>query len=172
MNYTTIARAQSIGIKLEQNIEYSIGTCKRHYLLAYKLIEKCRLPKIGDLGNPRPTNKVFAELEENMNAREISTSITQRLTQGTLIEHIVEPTREHHMLISYLASLKTYMKTIIHKTIDYSITLENFPFRRIEMISSYHRIWTAYLQNQGQGGEYISNFIMYCIKCCDNVLLR
>ena len=149
MNYAAIARAQSTGIKLEQDIEYSIDTCKRLYLLADKLIEKCRLPKIGDLGNPRPTEQVFAELEEAMNAKEVSINITQRVTQGTLKEHIVEPIREHHMLSSYFSTLKRNMESVIQKTTDYSITLENFPFRRIEMISSYHKIWTAYLQNQG-----------------------
>ena len=147
MNYTTIARAQSTRIKLEQDIEYSVGTCKWLYLLEDKLIEKCRLPKIGDLGNPRPTEQVFAELEEAMNAREIYISITQQVTQENLKENIVESAREHHMLISYLAALKTYMKSVIQKTTNYSITLENFPFKRIEMISSYHKIWTVYLQN-------------------------
>ena len=149
MKYKAIARAQSTGIKLDQDIGYSISTCKRLYLLADKLIEKYRLPKIMDLGNPRPTEQFFAELEEAMNAREISISITQRVTQGTLKEHIVEPTREHHRLISYFATLKKDMKTVIQKTIDYSIILESFSFRSIEMISSYHKIWIVYLQNQG-----------------------
>jgi hypothetical protein len=66
---------------LERDLKNSLNTCTNCTHTTTKLATKCDLPKIDDLGKPRPDDQIQIELEVAIHSRELATGIPQRVTK-------------------------------------------------------------------------------------------
>jgi hypothetical protein len=91
---------------LEKDITTSINNCKHLYLAMEKVIERCHLFPLGDMGSPRPMAYILNELEDNIKNKGSVIWMTPKFTKEVLKGHIVGPSKEINLINLFLKFLK------------------------------------------------------------------
>jgi hypothetical protein len=111
---------------------------------------KCKLPKIGDLGQVRPTKEVATEQEVNLHSKIISIGMVEQVTQAMIKEHIDIPSKDNNLFNYFLVTLKNDMETLSHDATMYEVTLEGLLCRIVIRIVAYHDVWIAYFKEKAK----------------------
>jgi hypothetical protein len=152
INYVSLDIFQQVVGNLEKELKNSLGICTKLHKSTIILTIKSHLPRIGDLGQLKSNEQVYAELEENMQAREMACPRPHsRITNALMDDHLVRPTRAQNMIQSFMANLRRDMKTLSQNSTAHEVSLESLLYRKIISISGYHEAWDAYIRDKDKG---------------------
>jgi hypothetical protein len=106
---------------LEKNIIVLVNNFKCMYLVVGKVIERCHMPPLRDMGAPRPILDILSSLENNIK------------NKGSII------------------GMTPNMGPMSMELISYEVSFEQLLFIYILSISSQHKIWATDIQDKAHG---------------------
>jgi hypothetical protein len=95
-----------------------MNNCKCLYVTTEKVIERCHLPSLGDMGARRPMINILNELEDNIRNKGSTIRTMPRITKEILKEYIVGTSKEINLINSLLSTLKREMDPMPTKLVS------------------------------------------------------